>query len=88
LTSGLTNCGYSATEHVKWGRLWHAKINQSHLFDEATDALTFAEATNVRVPEHAPFFVWAMMALSERSRTGPGSGALQSKCQSQSPVHV
>lgn len=74
LTSGLSNCGYSAAEHLGWVRLWRDKINENHLFPEATDALAFAEATSVRVPEHAPFFVWALLACrSAPQPTLPGT---------------
>ncbi|MCA9492630.1 MAG: hypothetical protein KC621_22005 [Myxococcales bacterium] len=59
--SGLSNCMYAAEVVLDW-REWAARLNEHHLFDELPDAFAFRDATNRRVPEHAPF---AVMGLYE-----------------------
>jgi hypothetical protein len=60
LLSGLSNCGYSVQERDPWRARWGATLNESHLFDDRAAARAFAIATNQRVREHAPFFVYAV----------------------------
>jgi hypothetical protein len=61
LTSGLCNCGYDATDPVAELRsAWATKLNEHGLFSEASDATGFCAVTDVRVPEHSPFFVFAL----------------------------
>lgn len=70
LTSGLTNCGYTDTDRKKLGRRWKAQLNDYHLFNDAEDALEFAEMTEQRVPEHAPFFVYSLHVLRTHDAAG------------------
>lgn len=60
LTSGLSNCGYVGSERAEWRSRWANRINGAHLFDDPAEAGLFAKATNERVSEHAPFFVYGL----------------------------
>ena len=60
LTSGLSNCGYVGTEHDEWKSRWGDRLNDVHLSNDRLEASNFAKATNERVPEHAPFFVYGL----------------------------
>jgi hypothetical protein len=64
LLSGLMNCGYSQPERQTLRPVWAAKVNRAGLFDSADDAFAFRAATDSRVPEHAPFFVFAIRVRS------------------------
>jgi len=68
LLSGLMNCGYSQPERKALRPVWAAKLNRAGLFDSVADALAFRAVTAARVPEHAPFFVFAIRV---RSSLGP-----------------
>jgi hypothetical protein len=61
LTSGLSNCGYVGNERTEWRSRWGGRVNEFHLFDDPSEASIFAKATNQRVPEHAPFFVYGLL---------------------------
>jgi hypothetical protein len=61
LTSGLSNCGYVGNERDEWRSRWGDRVNEVHLFDDPSEASAFAIATNERVPEHAPFFVYSLL---------------------------
>lgn len=63
LRSGLLNCGYSRHERHILQAHWSSKLNDSHLFENSGDALRFIEVCNARVPEHAPFFAYAIYAI-------------------------
>ena len=58
LTSGLSNCGYSDAERASHVPTWRASLNGAHLFTEYATARRFADVTDERVREHAPFFVF------------------------------
>ncbi len=62
LTSGLSNCGYGATEKPDWQQRWARRLNDFGLMMTIDDAEAFAEACDARVPEHAPFFVYGLLA--------------------------
>ena len=68
LTSGLSNCAYSANDRAKLRRRWASRLNEHHLFDDVAAALEFSDVTEKRVPEHAPFFVYALRVLSDTLR--------------------
>jgi hypothetical protein len=55
--SGLSNCGYDEAQRKELGAQWGGHLNRYHLFDDLEAAFAFRRITNVRVPEHAPFFV-------------------------------
>ena len=61
LTSGLSNCGYVRNERAELQTEWARRLNVHHLFDDPEDARLFVKATNQRVPEHAPFFVYGLL---------------------------
>jgi hypothetical protein len=60
LLSGLMNCGYSLPERRALRPVWAPKVNDHGLFESLDDALAYRAATDARVPEHAPFFVFAV----------------------------
>ncbi len=56
LTSGLSNCG----DREKIAALrsqWAGKVNEHGLIADLEDAFAYCKVTDVRVREHAPFFV-------------------------------
>lgn len=61
--SGLTNCGYSPEEAASLAPVWAPLLNEWHLFDDPDDAETYAEVTDKRVPEHAPFYAYGIYQL-------------------------
>jgi hypothetical protein len=61
LVSGLSNCGYIGSERAEWRSRWSDRVNEAHLFDDPDEASRFAKATDERVPEHAPFFVYGLL---------------------------
>jgi hypothetical protein len=54
--SGLTNCGYDE-ERAEWRIRWAPKLNDHGLLAGVGDAFEFCAATDLRVSEHAPFYV-------------------------------
>lgn len=63
LISGLSNCGYTRAEIAGLRAAWASTLNAHHLFDDVEKALAFREMTDRRVPEHAPFFVYALRRI-------------------------
>jgi len=69
LTSGLTNCGYLQTEVAGLRASWASDLNEHHLFTDVAKAFAFRDLTDRRVPEHAPFFAYALWLVEgQRSR--------------------
>jgi hypothetical protein len=62
--SGLTNCGYSSEEAASLAPVWAPLLNQWHLFDNPDDATAYADVTEKRVPEHAPFYAYGIYQLA------------------------
>lgn len=60
LLSGLTNCNAPLWTDAKQ---WAPLLNQDHLFTTADCALRFKAEADKHVPEHAPFFVFALWLL-------------------------
>lgn len=60
LLSGLTNCG---SPHWANPEEWSPRLNQYHLFQDAATAVDFKAEADKHVPEHAPFFVFALWLL-------------------------
>lgn len=58
--SGLSNCGYDPSERTELRATWGAHLNEHHLFTDVNKALAFRDLTDKCVPEHAPFFVYAL----------------------------
>ena len=63
LLGGLTNCGYSPEEAASLAPVWAPLLNEWHLFDNPDDATTYADVTEKRVPEHAPFYAYGIYQL-------------------------
>jgi hypothetical protein len=61
--SGLSNCGYSEAERVELRPKWQGRINDFGLLKSEQDALEFRDLSDVRVPEHAPFWVYRLSRL-------------------------
>ncbi len=60
--SGLNNCGYDPDERASLANIWRASLNEHGLLTELEAARRFAEMTDERVPEHAPFLVFELRA--------------------------
>ena len=61
--SGLTNCGYSPEEAASLVPVWAPLLNEWHLFGNPDDAEAYADVTDKRVPEHAPFYAYGIYQL-------------------------
>jgi len=62
--SGLSNCGYDASDVASRRRTWAPRLNEHGLFWEVTEALSFRRLTEERVPEHAPFYVYGIWMVA------------------------
>src|SRR5580698_10201766 len=63
LLGGLTNCGYTPEEAASLAPVWAPRLNEWHLFDNPDHAETYADVTDKRVPEHAPFYAYGIYQL-------------------------
>lgn len=66
LYSALLNCGY--LEEAARGEArssWASRLTEAHLLAELVDARALRAATDIRVPEHAPFFVFRVFGDRE-----------------------
>jgi hypothetical protein len=63
--SGLSNCGYSEAERAELRPKWRDRINDFGLLKLEQDALEFRELSDVRVSEHAPFWVFRLSRLPD-----------------------
>lgn len=63
--SGLSNCGYSEEQRAELRPKWHDRINDVGLLKSEQDALEFRELSDVRVSEHAPFWVFRLSRLPD-----------------------
>jgi hypothetical protein len=63
--SGLMNCGYTPEEIASWRPTWGPRLNDRGLLSTLEDAIAFREATDRRVEEHAPFWVYALWQLPD-----------------------
>jgi hypothetical protein len=63
--SGLSNCGYSEEQRTKLRPQWRDRINDFGLLKSEEDAVEFRELSDVRVPEHAPFWVYRLSRLPD-----------------------
>jgi hypothetical protein len=61
--SGLSNCEYSASEKRQLTPAWSQRLNSFGLLDVLDDALKFRHVCDLRVPEHAPFWVFGIFQL-------------------------
>ncbi len=65
LLSGLSDCGYSQEEKQLWLERFGVDLNQWHLITDHKKAFEFKKATDQRVPEHAPFFVYGLYLIRQ-----------------------
>ena len=66
LLSALSDCGYIQPNEAQQAReRWATQLNNFHLFDDVTKANEFKTFSNLRVPEHAPFYVYGLYQLGE-----------------------
>ncbi len=63
-TSALSNCSYTSEEMAEARRRWGNCINQSGLLEKLEDALLVTSFSDVRVPEHKPFFVYEIFRIA------------------------
>lgn len=59
--SGLMNCGYKESERTELSASLKA-LNEFGLFDDVERAADFRAISEKRVPEHAPFFIYQLLA--------------------------
>jgi len=59
-TSGLLNCGRGAEARRAEWRDHGPALNEHHLFGALAPARRYRASADARVPEHAPFFVYAV----------------------------
>jgi hypothetical protein len=62
-TSGLSNCGYDASQARILRPVWGPRLNAHGLFVDIADALSFRRLTNEQVPAHAPFYVYGIWMI-------------------------
>ena len=59
--SAISNCGYGTDfKRDAAAKQWGGFLNDRHLFSDLATAIQFADFSDARVPEHAPFFVIAL----------------------------
>lgn len=63
LLSGLSNCGYTASQVTQFREAFGRYLNDYHLFESLDMALQFKEVSDVRVKEHAPFYVYGLWRI-------------------------
>ena len=65
LLSGLSNCGFvvDLDDVVLLRSTWGPRLNGYGLFDHLEHAIKFRDFSNIRVPEHAPFFVYGIWLI-------------------------
>ena len=68
--SGLNNCGYESDERTGLAIAWSGSLNEHGLLTELDVARRFAEMTDERVPEHAPFLVFEMRTARDAGNHG------------------
>lgn len=65
LISGLMNCGFRESDWAEFDlEKYVPHLNRWHLFDELESALEFANMSDIRVKEHAPFSVIRMATIN------------------------
>jgi hypothetical protein len=62
------NCGYQRSELAGLRASWTSDLNEHHLFTDVKRAFAFRDLTDRRIPEHAPFFVYALWLIESHSR--------------------
>ena len=67
LLSGLSNCGFAPEQEdvEEMRRRWSSCLNHFHLFEDPLQASEYAKVADMRVSEHAPFFVFGLWRLRQ-----------------------
>lgn len=63
LISGLSNCEYTPTDAQQFMGLFVRHLNKYHLFSDFGVASVFSEMNDLRVVEHAPFYVYGIYRI-------------------------
>ncbi|MDH5756752.1 MAG: hypothetical protein OEZ55_08810 [Nitrospinota bacterium] len=58
--SGLTNCGYEPEEKIELVSRFGPMLNKYGLFSDLDRAMEFKQDCDLRVREHAPFYIYAI----------------------------
>ena len=66
--SGLSNCYYSGDQDDRGAEQYAEHLNDKHLFSNLEQAMQYCLVTDIRVPEHAPFFVYGLYRVAEVRR--------------------
>jgi hypothetical protein len=75
LMSALRSGAFLPTEDiVALRKHWSPRLNHYHLFDRRQDADEFADLSNSRFPEHAPFFPLYLYKLVTLACATTGEG--------------
>jgi hypothetical protein len=61
--SGLSNCEYTEDEINQLTPVWTPRLNSFGLLDTVENAVEFRHGCDERVPEHAPFWIYALWRL-------------------------
>ena len=61
--SGLANCGYTSAAIDKLAPVWASRLNPFGLLPTPEDADEFRTVSDARVPDHAPFWIYALWRL-------------------------
>jgi hypothetical protein len=61
--SGLANCGYTKEQARVLKPVWAQALNSFGLLKTVEEAIRFRELCDRRVPEHAPFWIYALWRL-------------------------
>ena len=64
--SGLSNMGFDNQELAQLRPKWAPKVNANGLIREKEYAFEFRQVSDSRVPEHAPFWVYRLLALETK----------------------
>ncbi len=63
--SGLSNCGYKRDEKKQLQKTWSSRLNEYGLLKTLEDATEFKELSDIRIPEHEPFYVYGLWRAPE-----------------------
>ena len=63
--SALFNCGYKNKDRSIIDKKWKQGLNDYGLFMNYREAYDFADESNIRIIDHAPFFVYALYNADE-----------------------
>lgn len=61
--SGLTNCEYTQQQIGELAPVWGHRLNSFGLLATPEDAIAFRQVSDARIPEHAPFWIYALWLL-------------------------